>query len=180
MTFEARLPSISDAIAIRLDFRDERVPSRGIELSLKAWRCLSVASLYDCNSGEAETSKLVRLVSMYLRVYERYTSSQRSFSRIHRTMELLPHWPSLRRCELGSSMLLPWSRVMEDVFTAEAKMGQRWGKDTYVQYLGGFLSIWSRAGYGGPPANDKRPGNEEKSPELSAVELVGCLVQYIE
>ena len=34
------------------------VPARGIVLSLKALRCLSVVSLYDCISGEAETWKL--------------------------------------------------------------------------------------------------------------------------
>ena len=127
MTFEARLPSISDAIAIRLDLRDERVPSTGIEVLLKAWRCLSVASLYDCISGEAETSKLVRLVSIYLRVYEKYTSFQRSFSRIRRTMELSPHWPSLRGCELGFWMLLPWWRCpRRHAHLFEAKMGKRY------------------------------------------------------
>jgi hypothetical protein len=47
-------------------------------------------------------------------------------------------------------------------------------------YLVRLLSIWSCAGHGGRSANDKRPGNEERSPELPDVELVGCLIQYIE
>jgi hypothetical protein len=42
------------------------------------------------------------------------------------------------------------------------------GEESLI-YLVGFLSVWSCAGRSWPLANDKWPGNDERSPELPDV-----------